>query len=92
MTLKQEKAALGIAHAIQTDADQALQPQRSDLLTVQEVAKILRVDGTTVRRWVRIGALEAVELPGKVRHAYRIKREALDNALGSTQETSLKIV
>lgn len=35
----------------------------SDLLTVSEVARILRVDDTTVRRWVKAGALEAVVLP-----------------------------
>ena len=29
-----------------------------ELLTVSEVAKILRVDDTTVRRWVKQGALE----------------------------------
>jgi hypothetical protein len=34
-----------------------------DLLTVQEVAKILKVDPTTVKRWVKLGALEAIALP-----------------------------
>lgn len=29
----------------------------SDLLTVSEVARILRVDDTTVRRWVKQGRL-----------------------------------
>jgi excisionase family DNA binding protein len=56
----------------------------SELLTVSEVARILRVDDTTVRRWVKSGALEAAVLPhvGK-RQAYRIKRETLDNILES---------
>jgi excisionase family DNA binding protein len=55
-----------------------------DLLTVSEVAKILRVDTTTVRRWVKQGALEAVILPhANVRQAYRIKRETLKNVLGT---------
>lgn len=55
----------------------------SDLLTVSEVAKILRVDDTTVRRWVKQGALEAVVLPHlNTRQAYRIKRETLDRVLG----------
>ena len=54
-----------------------------DLLTVSEVAKILRVDDTTVRRWVKQGALEAVVLPHlNTRQAYRIKRETLDRVLG----------
>jgi excisionase family DNA binding protein len=54
-----------------------------DLLTVAEVARILRVDDTTVRRWVKQGALEAVILPHvNTRQAYRIKRETLDKLLG----------
>lgn len=56
----------------------------SDLLTVSEVAGILRVDATTVRRWVEYGVLEAVSLPhaGK-RQAYRIKRETVEKLLNS---------
>jgi len=54
----------------------------NDLLTVSEVAEILRVDDTTVRRWVKIGALEAVVLPHvNKRQAYRIKRETLNTLL-----------
>jgi excisionase family DNA binding protein len=54
----------------------------NDLLTVSEVAEILRVDETTVRRWVKIGALEAVVLPHlNKRQAYRIKRETLNKLL-----------
>jgi excisionase family DNA binding protein len=54
----------------------------NDLLTVSEVAEILRVDDTTVRRWVKIGALEAVVLPHvNKRQAYRIKRETLNKLL-----------
>lgn len=55
----------------------------SDLLTVVEVARILRVDDTTVRRWVKQGVLEAVVLPHvNERQAYRIKKETLDRVLG----------
>ena len=55
----------------------------SDLLTVSEVARILRVDDTTVRRWVKQGAMEAVVLPHmKKRQAYRIKRGTLGKVLG----------
>jgi excisionase family DNA binding protein len=57
----------------------------NDLLTVSEVAQILRVDETTVRRWVKIGALEAVVLPHvNKRQAYRIKKETLDKLLASS--------
>ena len=53
-----------------------------ELLTVGEVAEILRVDATTVRRWVKQGVLEAIALPHvNKRCAYRIKRETLDALL-----------
>jgi excisionase family DNA binding protein len=56
----------------------------NELLTVSEVARILRVDDTTVRRWVKQGALEAVVLPHvNDRQAYRIKRETLNKVLGA---------
>jgi excisionase family DNA binding protein len=62
----------------------------SDLLTVSEVAQILRVDDTTVRRWVKMGALEAVVLPHvNKRQAYRIRRSTLEQVLkngGGTPE------
>ena len=55
----------------------------SELLTVSEVADILRVDDTTVRRWVKQGTLDAVILPHvNTRQAYRIKSETLDKLLG----------
>jgi excisionase family DNA binding protein len=58
--------------------------QKEDLLTVREIAKRLRVDDTTVRRWIKSGALEAITLPhrGK-RQAYRIKRSTLDMLLNA---------
>jgi excisionase family DNA binding protein len=58
----------------------------SDLLTVSEVADILRVDDTTIRRWVRLGVLDAVVLPHvNERQAYRIKRETVDKLLGNKE-------
>lgn len=56
--------------------------QEENLLTVGEVARSLRVDTTTVRRWISTGVLEAVILPhrGK-RQAYRIKQQTLDQIL-----------
>jgi excisionase family DNA binding protein len=58
---------------------------REELLTVREVARRLRVDDTTVRRWIKSGALEAITLPhrGK-RQAYRIKKTTLDKLLNSS--------
>ncbi len=59
----------------------------SDLLTVSEVARILRVDDATVRRWVKQGILEAVVLPHvHSRQVYRIKRETLDKVLGDSHQ------
>jgi excisionase family DNA binding protein len=57
----------------------------ADLLTVAEVAQQLRVDDTTVRRWIKSGALEAITLPhANKRQAYRIKRATLDKLLTNT--------
>jgi excisionase family DNA binding protein len=57
----------------------------NDLLTVHEVAEILRVDDTTVRRWIKTGILEAVPLPHRnTRTAHRIKRETLEKFLEGT--------
>lgn len=62
-----------------------VEERREELLTVREVARRLRVDDTTVRRWIKSGALEAITLPhrGK-RQAYRIKKSTLDNLLNSS--------
>ena len=53
----------------------------SDLLTVQEASRILKVDDTTVRHWAKEGAFDVLILPsvgnGKNRR-YRIKRESFE--------------
>ena len=63
--------------------------ETSELLTVHEVADRLRVDDTTVRRWIKNGTLPAITLPhsGK-RHGYRIRQADLDTVLKSTATTS----
>lgn len=55
----------------------------SDLMTVSEVGEKLRVDETTVRRWIKNGALPAVTLPhmGK-RQAYRVRSTDFAAILG----------
>jgi excisionase family DNA binding protein len=56
-----------------------------ELLTVHEVARRLRVDDTTVRRWIKSGAMEAIALPHKgKRQAYRVKKSTLDALLSGT--------
>jgi len=68
----------------ETHAHQA-HHETDELLTVREVAKRLRVDDTTVRRWIKNAALEAIRLPhiGK-RESYRISRATLDLLLAGT--------
>ena len=58
----------------------------ADLLTVREVAQQLRVDDTTVRRWIKNGVLEAITLPHRgTRQAYRIRRSTLNALLTPTE-------
>ena len=58
-----------------------------DLMTTAEVAKRLRVDIATVRRWIQGGLLEAVTLPhaGK-RERYRIRRETIQSVLNGKEQ------
>jgi excisionase family DNA binding protein len=67
----------------------AYQPA-DDLLTIHEVARRLRVDDTTVRRWINNGVLDAVTLPhlGK-RRGYRVKKATLDTLLSSSTLSGL---
>ncbi|RAQ95806.1 MULTISPECIES: helix-turn-helix domain-containing protein [Thermogemmatispora] len=62
----------------------------TELLTVSEVAQRLRVDDTTVRRWIKSGALEAILLPhrGK-RQGYRVKKSTLDALIHGTTAVSV---
>ena len=55
---------------------------QDELLTVHEVADKLRVDDTTVRRWITNGMLEAIVLPhmGK-RQGYRVRQSTLSKLL-----------
>lgn len=58
--------------------------KEADLLTVSEVARQLRVDDTTVRRWIKNGVLEAIPLPHSgARQAYRVRRSTLEALLSS---------
>jgi excisionase family DNA binding protein len=62
--------------------DTAMVEDMEELLTVREVARRLRVDDTTVRRWIKSGALQAITLPHKgKRQAYRVKKSTLDALL-----------
>lgn len=65
-------------------------PENKDILTVHEIAEMLRVDDTTVRRWIQHGILKAVNLPslGK-RQSYRVKRETVEKLLQGETPTPL---
>jgi excisionase family DNA binding protein len=60
------------------------------LLTVQEVAKLLRVDPTTIRRWIKQGSLQAISFPEKVnqrqRQTHRIRQSVVNAVLQTTFE------
>ena len=75
------KQHLNIQHPTEQSSD--------DLLTVHEVATRLRVDDTTVRRWINNGVLSAITLPhlGK-RQGYRVRQSVLDTVLKSNATTS----
>jgi excisionase family DNA binding protein len=45
--------------------------------TPREVAKLLRVDYTTVMRWIRTGALEAETIRQGNRNRHRIKKASI---------------
>ena len=51
-------------------------------LTVEEVAKQLRVSQDTVRRWIREGRLPTIDLIGQ----YRIKREDYEKFLAQRRK------
>ena len=65
------------------DEEETVQEEETELLTVKELSRELRVDETTVRRWAKQGTLEVVTLPhrGK-RQMLRIKRATLNGLLG----------
>lgn len=47
------------------------------LLTVEQVADVLGVNQDTVRRWIRNGEIEVIDLGGRA--GYRITQSALDS-------------
>ena len=54
------------------------------LMTVGAVARLLLVDDTTVRRWIKQGILEAVQLPHmNKRQAYRVRADTVARLLSN---------
>ncbi len=49
-----------------------------DYFTPHEIAKRFRVDDTTVRRWIRTGALEAETIRQGKRNRHRIKKATIE--------------
>lgn len=61
--------------------------QHPRLLTAREVAEQLRVDSTTVLRWIKAGTLEAVKLPHQhKRTQYRVKQATIDALLAGHEK------
>jgi excisionase family DNA binding protein len=56
---------------------------RSELLTVEEVAKEVKVHSETVRNWIRKRELPAIDIGGE----YRIYRSDLDDFLQRRKTT-----
>jgi excisionase family DNA binding protein len=48
-----------------------------EILTVPQLAKQLRVNEYTIRRWIHRGLLDAEKIIEGKRHRYRIKQSAL---------------
>lgn len=66
----------------QNKKQQTEEKEKSELMTVHEVASHLRVDDTTVRRWIKNGALDAITLPRRgERCSYRIRKTDFDALL-----------
>src|SRR5262245_44993417 len=57
--------------------DRAMDAPADELLTVEDVTRILKVHEETVRRWIRNRELPA-RLLGSARGGYRIRRSDLD--------------
>ncbi len=73
---------------MQDQKEDSVEHHETELLTVREVARQLRVDDTTVRRWIKYGILEAIPLPHHgARQAYRIRRSTLNALLSSPPPT-----
>ena len=54
----------------------------TELFTVHEMAEALRVDDTTVRRWIKSGALQAVRFPRtSKRESYRVRQKTIEKRL-----------
>jgi excisionase family DNA binding protein len=49
-----------------------------EYFTPREIAKRFRVDDTTVRRWIRTGALDAETIREGKRNRHRIKKETIE--------------
>src|SRR5690349_4349792 len=68
----------GLLESGEGEADE----EEEALLTVRETALFLRVNASTVRRWIAEGTLAAVKLPGKGKHqVYRVKKSTIDEVL-----------
>lgn len=55
-----------------------------EFMTMQEVAKRLRMDRATVQRWAHSGIIDVIRLPQAGPNArYRMRKEAFDALFGN---------
>jgi excisionase family DNA binding protein len=57
-------------------------PEDETVLTTNEIAEWLRIDISTLRRWIKQGKLPAMSFPGEHRERYRVLESDLEQFLG----------
>lgn len=73
---------------VETEHTAALLKKLDDFLTTSQVARRLRVNVTTVLRWIKSGALEAVTLPYRSKQCYRVPKSAIEKLINGGKEAT----
>jgi excisionase family DNA binding protein len=63
--------------------------KNADVLTVQDVARELGIDDSTVRRYILMGRLPAICIPAGTRNTYRIRRPVFEAFMQQCEASSL---
>jgi excisionase family DNA binding protein len=75
-----------ILYALKESSLNVLSSMDTDYLTTSEIARRLRVDISTVHRWIRLGLLDAEAIKQGKSVRYRIKKSNLEAIERSDQE------
>lgn len=73
---------------VETEHTVALLKELDDFLTPSQVARRLRVNVTTVLRWIKSGALEAVPLPYRSKQCYRVPKSVIEKLINGDKEAT----